>query len=131
MNIAVRAALAATLGSALLAAPAYGQTIKPEADVNGDGELDSTEFAKGMTAIDLAQYDVDGDGSVTTVEYAQSNGRTAKRTAGLVKRFDANKDGVLEADEFEALNRYIFSLRDKDKNGKLSFDEIPGQLKNR
>jgi hypothetical protein len=103
---AVMAALVAATANAAdkpVKAPAANGTMLQKFDKNGDGALDAAELA---TAI--AQH---------KQHHAKKSGKMVKATKGpandlakaeaLIKRFDANGDGKLDASELQAMRTGI------------------------
>ncbi len=131
MKVFGKVAGAVAFGMTLVAVPASAQSFKDGVDTNGDGGLDMAEFVSALTAVDLVRYDVNGDGSVTVKEFGDSNARPAKRTKNLVRRYDDNKDGILQESEFMKMNEMFFDQRDKDGNGSISAMEVNPELKMR
>lgn len=94
-------------------AAAYEAVFKT-LDKNGDGKLSSDEIRNASDS--LAGLDKDGDGSITVAEL----GRTRPRAlAGL-------GGGGANADPARVWQRLI--ANDKNKDGKLSEDEMPERL---
>lgn len=131
MKVFGKVAGAVAFGMTLAAVPASAQSFKDGVDTNGDGSLDMAEFVSALTAVDLVRYDVNGDGSITVEEFGESNARPASRTKNLVRRYDDNKDGILQESEFMKMNEMFFDQRDKDGNGSISAMEVNPELKMR
>lgn len=96
------------------------------ADIDKSGDVTFEEFAAAMNKR-FDKADANGDGKVTVGEIAeqikrQRAERIAKR---LVKRFDANRDGVLTKAEIESRQKKLFALFDLNDDGKLVKDELP------
>lgn len=116
-------------------------------DSNGDGKLAKEEFAAPMVErlaqrdggplsreevlkrIDqrFARLDLNSDGAITTDEMIN---RRIKRFEGHVRRhvrgLDANSDGKVTKEEFEAPVSERFADLDADGDGKLTAEELPG-----
>jgi len=62
----------------------------------------------------------------TPAEAAKGQKREGQMTARMLGRFDANKDGSLDAKESERVRKSFTALKslDTDKNGELSDSEI-------
>jgi hypothetical protein len=62
----------------------------------------------------------------TPVEAAKAEKREGRMAARMLGRFDANKDGSLDATESERVRKAFAALKglDTDKNGELSDSEI-------
>ncbi|XP_064625834.1 reticulocalbin-2-like isoform X2 [Lineus longissimus] len=124
------------------------------ADESGDGTLDFKEFVAyhnphnfaRMAPVEVEKtmrdYDKDKDGKISYTEYQQKDeSEEAKEEdqAEMEKQFksyDKNNDGHLDADEVKAWvipamdelsveeAAHLFTEADKDKDGKLTMDEI-------
>lgn len=131
MKVFGKVAATFAFGMVVIAAPASAQTFKAGVDANGDGQLDVAEYVAAVSALDMVRFDVNGDGSVTAAEFGESNQRPANRTAQLVRKYDANKDDILQLSELMAMNEDFFSTRDKDGNGSVSVSEVNPELRQR
>jgi hypothetical protein len=62
----------------------------------------------------------------TPAQAAKAGKREARMAARMLGRFDANKDGSLDAKESERVRKAFAALKglDSDKNGELSDSEI-------
>lgn len=104
-------AFAAVLGSGLVMATAEAHPGGRKAemikkfDANGDGKLDDTEKQalkaerQARRAEKLAKYDANKDGQLDDAERAQVR---KDRVAARFQKLDANGDGSLSQEEFEA-----------------------------
>jgi hypothetical protein len=69
---------------------------------------------------------VGGTMLATPAEAAKAEKREGRMAARMLGRFDANKDGSLDATESERVRKAFAALKglDTDKNGELSDSEI-------
>ncbi|QIE45279.1 calcium-binding protein [Pseudohalocynthiibacter aestuariivivens] len=96
-----------------------------EIDTNADGQITREEIA-AHRADRFAAVDTDGDGALSEAELtAQAEARTARRVARMIKRHDANGDGVLSQEEMESRHkRDHFKRMDTDGDGAISAEEF-------
>ncbi len=132
------AAMAASAGASL-AADAAGDRAErvqrrfEKADVDKSGDITFEEFAAAMNTR-FEGADADKDGKMTVGEIASEIDRMRSRRMAerLVKRFDANADGVLTADEVQSRQKKMFALLDRNDDGKIVPAEMPkGRAKRR
>lgn len=115
--------LIATAGGLALSTPAFAKaSFKSSLDANGDGALSLEEFVMGMAERDHRRFDRDKNDMMSVAEWTASGGEWQLESA---RRFNADGDDVLSADELVAIYSFIFKNRDKDKDGKLSLSESP------
>ena len=108
----------AMAGGVALAGP--GKWAK--ADKDGDGKVAVSEIDENHRAF-IAKADADKDGFITEAEMDAM--RAAKRAEMKARLFpDENKDGVVDRIEFENAARARFADLDKNKDGRLSEDEM-------
>lgn len=97
-------------------------------DENRDGAVTAEEFSKQQRDR-FAKRDVNKDGRLSADElvYARSGGKASPqdRADRYVKRYDANADGKVTAEEVEAGQRAWFAKRDANGDGKISSSEAP------
>lgn len=123
------------------ALPAFAQTGNPGAhfienwDNDGDGQV-TLEEARAKRSDVFYMFDQDEDGMLTADEYAlfdetraadmEANGGDAKGamnriSEGMSLPFnDANGDGAVSADEFDAATERWLSLADRNADGVIS-----------
>ena len=87
-------------------------------DANGDGVVSTEEFFDFWEA-KYFQQDKNKDGSLTESECG----------ANVMKLADQDKDGVLTLAEDQKLRRGHFNSMDKDKDLRLTLEEILGTSK--
>ena len=116
----------AILAAALLWPFAAGAA--PRGDTDGDGKLSLSEF-QTVALKRLMRADKDGDGKISLQEWlARPAAAKAKYDpAKQFSRLDTNKDNMLDAAEIEALIKRRFAALDKNADGFLSGDELPGR----
>lgn len=93
-------------------------------DENLDGRISPREFERYVFA--LADQDTDGDVNMFEAKFIAQWSTFApafKTAAEVMQRFDKNKDGVIVENEFKT-DKTEFKLRDKDRSGQLTADEL-------
>ena len=123
------AGAAATAHAATQAGPGRNDKLSrfERADTDKSGDVTFEEFAALMNKR-FAKADANGDGKITIGELAEQihNKKRAERMAEhIVKRYDANGDGVLTKAEIENRQKKLFALLDVNDDGKLVKDELP------
>ncbi|MFG6458712.1 hypothetical protein [Roseateles sp. BYS96W] len=132
--------LAALLGAALLPAMAASHssaTFISEQDLNGDGKVLLAEFKLGRQ-VEFARMDFDADGVLSEAEYlGEFEGRLMLRVGKIADpekrreeqqrqmrqakvRFgvlDADKNGSISPEEFQATGMRMFNLHDRNQDG--------------
>lgn len=96
-------------------------------DANHDGVVTQAEFVAAATTR-FQQIDARGTGKVTASQIAsspQARERATRAVAHLVKRLDANGDGVVSQDEYLAAARKRFTRLDRNGDGFIDADELP------
>ncbi|WP_342068627.1 EF-hand domain-containing protein [Yoonia algicola] len=97
-------------------------------DVNGDGAL-TLEEMQSRSQARFADMDTDGDGALSADEMAaQATTRAAERAAAMIARFDDNADGLLQQGEMpsrgERRAAQMFDRVDADSDGVISAEEF-------
>lgn len=98
-------------------------------DANHDGVVTQAEFVAAASAR-FQQIDTHGTGKVTAAQIAaspQAHERAARVAARVVKRLDANGDGVVSQDEFLAAARKRFARMDRNGDGYIDAGEMPAR----
>lgn len=102
-----------------------------EVDTNSDGKLSQDEMAAHAKArFDAA--DTDGNGKLSAAEMAaakkkQQDDRRVRKMTKMIERLDADKDGELSFDEMPGQKtraEQMFSRIDKDGDGAISKEEM-------
>jgi len=96
-------------------------------DANHDGAVSRDEFV-AAAATRFQQIDAHGNGKVTAGQIAsspQARERAGRIAARLVKRLDANGDGVVTQDEFLAAASKRFARLDRNGDGFIDAGELP------
>jgi EF hand domain-containing protein len=110
-------------------------------DTNADGFLTPQEISKHRTEL-IMQADTDGDGAVSRDEMRaaitarlQKNGRELKparlerRLTRMFENLDANKDGLIGADEIaDRTDSPLFRKTDADGDGRISKAELQARV---
>lgn len=110
-------AMALTGGVALAGAGKWDKL-----DKDGDGKIAVSEIDQKHRDF-IARADADKDGFITEAEMEAM--RDARKAEWKAKRFpDANKDGVVDRNEFETAARDRFAELDANKDGRLSEEEM-------
>jgi len=102
-----------------------------EVDTNSDGKLSQAEIEAHAKAR-FAAADTDGNGKLSPAEMAaaakqKEEDRRAKMIGRMVERMDANKDGELSFDEMpgqKSRAEHMFSRLDSDGDGAISKAEM-------
>ena len=102
-----------------------GRMIR-QADADEDGNITFEEFA-AVGVGRLTEADADGDGNISAEEIiaAMQQERMQRRAERMIKRFDANEDGVVSLAEIESHQQKLFALADRDDSGVIEEDEMP------
>jgi len=103
-------------------------------DTNGDGQLTLDELT-ARPADHFASADANGDGGLSADEMtemmlSQMQDRIATMAAQMVTRLDANKDGLVQANEMKPMGNEgaglerMFSIMDVNGDGAVSEEEF-------
>ena len=133
----------------------YVSSMFRTADKNGNGYLDKDEWSSIRTKEDPKSWDANRDGRLTKEEVcakvasrtsggsskstktstssssrssSNSNDKYQRYAASLLRRYDANRSGVLEKDEWGRL-RGDPKEYDRNRDGVLNVDEIASKLR--
>lgn len=100
-----------------------------EIDANGDGKITKEEFmayspkARATSAKSTDTKSTDTKATDTKATDAKAT-KAAERKAKYFERLDANKDGAIGGDEWDAVAQKQFAALDADKDGKVTKDEM-------
>ena len=121
-------------GAVMVVGVGYLATI-PEArlrfDVNKDGGISFGEFRSNIVAV-FRLIDDDNNGKLTREEFGKVLDASGRRLGDAVateiwfKRFDANRDNIIDRDESNDKSNLIrwFKGVDRNDDGKIEIDEI-------
>jgi len=133
-KLAIIALLAgtATVGAAGLASakPPHGgmANMMERLDTNGDGQITKDE-AEAAKAARFAEADTNGDGGLSMAEMqafraAEKARRMEAMRQRMFEKADADGNGVISADEFEARGAPMFDRVDADGDGVITTEEM-------
>jgi len=97
-----------------------------QADANKDGKVTRQEYVDARAA-QFARMDRNGDGVVDESDSRERADQSAvgKRVAAAIRgRIDTNSDGKISKDEFVNAPTMLFDRFDADKNGELDAKEL-------
>ncbi len=93
-------------------------------DANSDGTVSRQELDEGLRR-QFAACDVNGDGKLDSKETQDENQRRFMANGTLASPLiDWNQDGFVSFDEFATTAHSVFDQLDKDKDGRLTSDEL-------
>jgi hypothetical protein len=110
---------------AVLAQGRDGNALE-HADTNHDGKITRQEYIDAR-AEQFARLDRNGDGVIDdsdSREGANQSGRGQRMAAAMRERIDANGDGKISKEEFVNAPTMVFDKFDADKNGELDAKEL-------
>jgi Ca2+-binding EF-hand superfamily protein len=121
-------------GMGMAGGPRMAQLSFTDLDTNGDGQLTLEELT-ARPADHFASADTDGDGGLsademTAMMLAQIQDRVAAMAAQMITRLDANKDGLVQADEMKPMGNdgagleRMFAIMDINGDGAVSQEEF-------
>jgi Ca2+-binding EF-hand superfamily protein len=107
--------------------PAQGRDSALEhADADHDGKVTRQEYINARSA-QFARLDRNGDGFIDDADSRDrpdGSDRGKRVVAAMRGRIDANGDGKISKEEFVAAPTVIFDKFDADKNGELDAKEL-------
>jgi Ca2+-binding EF-hand superfamily protein len=95
-----------------------------QADANHDGKVTKQEYNDARAAL-FARMDRNGDGFIDDADSREgANERGQRAAAALRGRIDSNGDGKVSKEEFLNAPTMVFDKFDADKNGELDAKEL-------
>ena len=123
-KVAIATVLLISSGVVLAQAP-EGSALE-RADANRDGKVTRQEYIDARAA-QFARMDRNGDGVVDDADSGDRGDQSfvAKRAAAAMRgRIDTNSDGKISKEEFVNSPTVLFDRFDADKNGELDAKEL-------
>src|SRR5262245_28874185 len=103
---------------------AQGRDALDQADANHDGKVTKQEYNDARAAL-FARMDRNGDGFIDDADSREgANERGQRAAAALRGRIDTNGDGKVSKEEFLNAPTMMFDKFDADKNGELDAKEL-------
>lgn len=98
------------------------------ADADSSGDVSFEEFSAALERR-IGTADADGDGKMTVAEIAAQieKSRVERMARRMIARFDTDGDGMLSMAEIEARQKKMFAWLDRNDDGTLQKDEMPGR----
>lgn len=123
-GFALAAALAAWAGVAPAFAQSEAEAFLKRMDTDGSGTVSKEEYTAYRDKI-FATRDRNKDGKVTHDEMmGMASGAFRERQSMRFMRNDANQDGAIDKAEFGSQTERLFAIRDRNKDGVLTADEM-------
>ena len=92
-------------------------------DKDNDGRVSLEEFVLFMAERDVRMLDKNGDNKLSADEWVGPE--KLKYRAQTLKKFNADKNDEMNADEIIQVYLWTFERRDKNGDGVLTRDELP------
>ena len=110
-------------GCVVLAQGREGNALE-QADANHDGKVTKQEYNDARAAL-FARMDRNGDGFIDDADSREgANERGQRAAAALRGRIDSNGDGKISKDEFVNAPTMLFDKFDANKDGVLDATEL-------
>jgi Ca2+-binding EF-hand superfamily protein len=103
---------------------AQGRDAIEYADADHDGKVTKQEYTDARAA-QFSRMDRNGDGFIDSADSREgANERGQRAAAALRGRIDSNGDGKISKEEFVNAPTMLFDKFDADKNGELDAKEL-------
>ncbi len=103
----------------------FGKAFIERMDADGDGAVTKAEIESKRTA-KFDEFDANKDGQLSADEFnALHEDRKQKRMEARFAKFDEDNNSTISAEEFGSRTDDMFERFDKNKDGKLTADELP------
>jgi Ca2+-binding EF-hand superfamily protein len=120
----VATAAVLTFSSCIALAQGRDSSALDQADANHDGKVTKQEYNDARAAL-FARMDRNGDGFIDDADSREgANERGQRAAAALRGRIDSNGDGKVSKEEFVNAPTMVFDKFDADKNGELDAKEL-------
>jgi Ca2+-binding EF-hand superfamily protein len=112
------------LSSCVVLAQGRDSAALEQADANHDGKITKQEYNDARAAL-FARMDRNGDGFIDDADSREgANERGQRAAAALRGRIDSNGDGKISKDEFVNAPTMMFDKFDANKDGVLDAQEL-------
>ena len=117
-------AAVALLSSCIVLAQGRDSAALEQADANHDGKITKQEYNDARAAL-FARMDRNGDGFIDDADSREgANERGQRAAAALRGRIDSNGDGKISKEEFVNAPTMMFDKFDANKDGVLDAQEL-------
>ena len=112
------------LSSCVALAQGRDSSALEQADANLDGKVTKQEYNDARAAL-FARMDRSGDGFIDDADAREGANERGQRAAAAMRgRIDSNGDGKVSKEEFVNAPTTVFDKFDADKNGELDAKEL-------
>jgi Ca2+-binding EF-hand superfamily protein len=112
------------LSSCVALAQGRDSSALEQADANHDGKVTKQEYNDARAAL-FARMDRNGDGFIDDTDAREGANERGQRAAAAMRgRIDSNGDGKVSKEEFVNAPTTVFDKFDADKNGELDAKEL-------